>query len=73
MTSIKLTVQGANTSVTVTGKLTAGMVGIPVTIAYDEEWDGLTKNLVCRCIRPGTDHTESRAVLNVGGGRHGGP
>lgn len=48
MTSIKLTLTGAVAKAEVTGALTAGMVGVPVTIAYDEQWEGLTKSLVCR-------------------------
>lgn len=48
MTSIKLTVSGAQIQAKVCGPLTAGMVGIPVTILYDSEWEGLTKTLVCK-------------------------
>lgn len=66
MTSIRLTVNGANASAMVTGKLTSGMVGIPVTIEYDRAWDGLTKNLICRCTQAGSGGGESRAILNVG-------
>jgi hypothetical protein len=42
------------------------MVGIPVTIEYDDEWNGLTKNLVCRCGKWGHDQGETRTILNVG-------
>ena len=67
MTSIMLTVTGAQACATVTGTLTSGMVGIPVTIQYDQEWDGLTKNLVCRCGRGEPDSgDEQRAILNIG-------
>ena len=38
-----LTVTGARTQALVTGPLTSGMVGIPVTIEYDDSWNGLTK------------------------------
>lgn len=48
MTSIRLIVQGAKARAEVQGILTSGMVGIPVTIEYDEAWEGLSKNLVCR-------------------------
>ena len=48
-----------------TGHLTSGMVGIPVTIEYDETWEGLTKNLVCRCSRNGSSSEEYRSILNV--------
>lgn len=66
MTSIKLTVTGAQIWASVTGVLTSGMVGIPVTIEYDEAWDGLTKNLMCRCSPWGSDDGEIRTRLNVG-------
>ena len=65
LTSIKLTVNGAKAWATVTGSLTSGMVGLPVTIEYDEAWDGLTKNLVCRCSRNGSSGEEYRSILNV--------
>ena len=65
MTSITLKVNGAEIQASVAGTLTSGMVGIPVTIEYDEAWEGLTKNLVCRCSR-GTDREEHRTILNVG-------
>ena len=65
MTTIILTVTGARAQALVSGTLTSGMVGIPVTIEYDEAWEGLTKNLVCRCCR-GADRTEHRTILNVG-------
>lgn len=42
------------------------MVGIPVTIEYDEAWDGLTKNLMCRCSPWGSNDGEIRTLLNVG-------
>lgn len=67
MTSIKLTVTGAHAWASVTGPLTSGMVGIPVAIEYDEAWDGLTKNLMCRCSPWGSNNGENRAILNVGG------
>lgn len=65
MTSIKLIVTGAHAKAMTTGPLTSGMVGIPVTIEYDEAWMGLTKNLVCRCSPWGTEDGEIRTVLNV--------
>lgn len=66
MTSILLTVTGAKALASVSGPLTSGMVGIPVTIQYDGVWDGLTKNLVCRCGQWGPDKGETRTVLGVG-------
>lgn len=59
MTSIQLTLTGAQARAEVDGLLTAGMVGVPVTISWDASWDGLVKTLVCRsdgCVR---------TVLNV--------
>lgn len=68
MTSIHLTVTGAHAWATVSGPLTSGMVGVPVTIEYDEAWEGLTKNLVCRCSPWNSDDGETRVILNVGDG-----
>ena len=65
MTSITLTVAGAKATATVTGPLTSGMAGIPVTIEYDDAWKGMTKNLVCKCGRWGPEHGEARIVLNI--------
>ena len=66
LTSITLTVTGAKATASVSGPLTSGMVGIPVTIEYDDSWNGLTKNLVCRCGQWGSDRGDTRTVLNVG-------
>lgn len=66
MTSILLTVNGAEAQASVSGTLTSGMVGVPVTIKYDETWDGLTKNLVCRCSEWDLESGEQRTILNVG-------
>ena len=67
LTSIRLIVRGAKASAEVRGVLTAGMVGIPVTIEYDDSWNGLSKNLVCR---GGLGYEkfkgESRTILGVG-------
>lgn len=49
MTSIQLTLSGALAKATVSGILTAGMGGIPVTIDWDTQWENLAKVLVCRC------------------------
>lgn len=60
MTKIQLTLTGAQARAEVEGILTAGMVGVPVTITWDESWNGLVKTLVCRsdgCVR---------TILNVG-------
>lgn len=66
MTSILLTVNGAQAKASVSGTLTSGMVGVPVTIEYDETWEGLTKNLVCRCSEWDLESGEQRTILNVG-------
>lgn len=66
LTSIKLMLTGAQAWASVNGPLTSGMVGIPVTIEYDESWDGLTKNLMCRCSPWGSNDGEIRTILNVG-------
>lgn len=60
-----LTVTGADARASVRGHLTTGMVGIPVTIQYDGAWNGLTKNLVCRCGKWGPGRGETRTVLDV--------
>ncbi len=65
MTSITLTVTGAKAKASVDGVLTSGMVGVPVTIHYDDIWNGLTKNLVCRCGQWAPDRGETRTVLDV--------
>lgn len=57
MTSILLTVTGAEARAEVEGILTSGMVGVPVTIRCDGAWTGLTKNLVCRCGQCGPART----------------
>lgn len=60
MTTIKLTLSGACAVAQVSGVITAGMVGIPVTLCFDSAWEGLHKTLVCKS-RAGT-----RVVLEVG-------
>ena len=61
-----LKVTGAHAGATVNGPLTSGMVGLPVTIECDEAWEGLTKNLVCRCSSWDDEDVEIRTILNVG-------
>lgn len=48
MTSIKLIINGAHAQAEVSGPLTGGMVGIPVTIGFDGAWEGLSRTLVCK-------------------------
>lgn len=59
MTKICLKLCGAVATAEVTGILTAGMIGVPVEIAYDSEWTGLKKALVCKT------RAISRTVLDV--------
>lgn len=42
MTEIQVKVSNAIAAVRKTGPLTAGMVGVPVSFAFDSAWDGLT-------------------------------
>lgn len=48
MTKIFLEVNGTHAVASADGKLTSGMVGLPVTIDYDDSWDGLTKTAFFR-------------------------
>lgn len=59
MTSIKLYVTGAEIHAEVSGLLTAGMVGLPVEIVWDDEWKKLNKTLLCKT------GSLVRTVLNV--------
>ena len=49
MTSIKIICKGAMARARVEGQITHGMVGIPVTAEWDEEWEGMSKTLKVRC------------------------
>lgn len=49
MTSITIFCKGAMARARVEGQITHGMVGIPVTAEWDEEWEGLSKTLKVRC------------------------
>lgn len=46
MTSIHIKTNGSSITAKADGKLTSGMVGISVTIEYDEAWIGLSKTAV---------------------------
>lgn len=48
MTNIKLIVDGSSASAVASGRLTSGMVGVPLTIEYDDSWNGLIKTAVFR-------------------------
>ena len=48
MEAIKLTITGAQATVTQAPVVTSGMVGMPVEITYDEAWQGMEKHLVFR-------------------------
>ena len=49
MTKIKLYCRGAMAKAKVEGQLTHAMVGIPVSVEWDGEWEGLRKVLKVRC------------------------
>lgn len=49
MTSIKIICKGATARARVEGQITHGMVGIPLTAEWDEEWEGMSKTLKVRC------------------------
>lgn len=73
MTSIHLTVRGAHAEASVSGPLTSGMVGIPVTISWDPSWEDLHKILVCKgggstisLVGIGTEATVAHEVLHPG-------
>lgn len=65
MTEIKLICRGGTARARVKGVITAGMAGVPVTIACDESWDGLTRNLVAMTAagRKVIDNVADEAVL----------
>lgn len=46
MTRITVKTHGSSITAQATGKLTNGMVGVPVNIEYDSAWDGLIKTAV---------------------------
>ena len=48
MTNILLKVNGASAVASVDGKITSGMVGLPVSIEYDNSWSNLTKTAFFR-------------------------
>lgn len=43
MIEIVVKVFGSSITASANGKITSGMVGLPVIIEYDDSWDGLTK------------------------------
>lgn len=49
MTKISIKVNGAAITATANGKITTGMVGVPVDIEYGDGWEGLSKVVVFRC------------------------
>jgi len=48
MTSITVEVTGAHAQASLSGLLTSGMVGVPVTFLFDESWEGLIKTALFR-------------------------
>lgn len=59
MTHIDVKVAGAKADATKTGPLTRGMVGVPVTFNFNEEWNGLTITAVFKAGR----HTIDRPSI----------
>ena len=49
MTNVSISCHGALAKVKVKGQIHQGMVGIPVTLEWDQEWEGLRKVLKVRC------------------------
>ena len=49
MTSIEISIVGAHATAKKSGKLTCGMVGVPVSLVIDKSWDGLNIIPVFRC------------------------
>lgn len=49
MTTIELNVRGATATAKVTGQITEGAVGIPVTVTVDSAWEGIAPKLVAAC------------------------
>ena len=48
MTNILVKTNGASITATADGKITSGMIGVPVSIEFDNSWDGLTKTAFFR-------------------------
>lgn len=48
MTSIKIIASGSSISATLDGKITSGMIGVPVNIEYDDQWAGMNKTAFFR-------------------------
>lgn len=46
MTKLNLMLTGAQAAVRTEGLLTSGMVGVPVELEFDEDWNFLTKNVI---------------------------
>ena len=60
MTSIEISIVGAHATAKKSGKLTCGMVGIPVSFTIDKSWDGLNIIPVFRC----GDITKDNGLIN---------
>ena len=50
MTQLSVHVQGCNVEVKLEGRLTSGMVGVPVQFSFDDAWDNLRILAVFRCM-----------------------
>lgn len=65
MTTIKAKVTGANMAVQLSGLLTGGMVGLPVSFEFDSAWDGLSKTAVFRAGKVSKDQVNVGAETTV--------
>lgn len=58
MTTIKATVSGAEITLEISGQLTSGMVGVPVSFSFDSAWDSLIKTAVFRAGKVSKDQMD---------------
>lgn len=66
MTSIILDCRGSYASAKVEGQITAGTVGLPVELHWDEEWDGLAKVLFfCNSLYPDRESAAVAAIDSI--------
>lgn len=70
MTSVKIKANGISLTVSVDGKITTGMVGIPVSVEFDSVWDGLVTKVLFRVgdrVRVMTDNCVPWELLRTSG------
>ena len=65
MTTIKAKVNGAAISIEMSGDLTSGMVGVPVSFEFDSAWDSLIKTAVFRAGKVSKDRIDVSAETTV--------